>query len=415
MILEFKIKNYRSYMDEVVFSLQADASKQKKQNISELNLPNEQNTRILKTAILFGPNASGKTNVIRALFYLIYYILNKPKVGSKVLLGNPHKFDLSTASQPSEFTLTFIGPSSYKYIYTVKLTNNEIHEEELNYYPTSRPTNLFKREPYNPEKTIQIGKLGASKNHREISVFKNQLVLSKFGDDEPDELLSEVFLYFKKYFIMNAGSSMHKDELKATASKNIYNNKLLQKKVQRLISEADTKINGLFLTEDEKSEGAIIVYAEHDVYSNDEIIGKFRLNMRNESQGTNTLYLLGGKIIDALDQGGILIIDELDTSLHPYITKLIVMMFQSEKHNQKGAQLIFTTHDVTLLNRDLIRKDQIWFTEKNEKGISDLYSLQDFDGLREDTPFEKWYLAGKFGGLPNIKSVDSIFEGIDED
>jgi AAA15 family ATPase/GTPase len=123
--------------------------------------------------------------------------------------------------------------------------------------------------------------------------------------------------------------------------------------------------------------------------------------------------LLGGKILRTLEKGGLMIVDELDTSLHPFITKMIVMIFQSETTNPKNAQLIFTTHDVSLLDRDLIRRDQVWIAEKNEKGSTELYSLQDFD-VREDTPFEKWYLAGKFGGLPKIKSIESLLLQEDE-
>ncbi len=90
------------------------------------------------------------------------------------------------------------------------------------------------------------------------------------------------------------------------------------------------------------------------------------------------------------------------------------MLFQSETVNKRNAQLIFTSHDVSIMDRDLLRKDQIWLVSKNEPGESELYSLQDFDNLRKDTPFEKWYMAGKFGGLPNIKSVEHIFDTVDE-
>jgi len=124
------------------------------------------------------------------------------------------------------------------------------------------------------------------------------------------------------------------------------------------------------------------------------------------------LYILGGLVVRTLEKGGVLLVDELDTSLHPFLTKLIVMIFQSEKINNKNAQLIFTSHDVSLMDRDLLRKDQIWLAEKSDPGNSELYSLQDFDNLREDTPFEKWYMAGKFGGLPNIKSVENIFDDV---
>ena len=125
--------------------------------------------------------------------------------------------------------------------------------------------------------------------------------------------------------------------------------------------------------------------------------------------GTQSLFVLGAKIIEALEDGSVLIIDELDTSLHSFITKMIVMLFQDPDINKNHAQLIFTTHDISLLDKDLIRKDQVWITEKSEKGETDLYSLQDFENLREDTSFDKWYLSGKFGGVPQIKSLKEFF------
>lgn len=430
MILEFKMKNYRSYRDEVIFTMEADSSKQKPQNITELELPNQQNNiRTLKTAIIYGANASGKTNVIRALYFLFEYILKKPIVDEKIRLYDPFLFDKSNSDQLVEFELTFIGPQSFRYIYTLKINATEVLEEELNYYPNIRPTLLFKREPYNMEKTIQVGKLGASKNNREINIFKNQLLLSKFGDDEPDELLTQVYLHFKNYYVMNAVSVFMMEDIYGQVNQEISENKLLKLKLERLIKEADTKISGIYLEDKTKGlESSNIgtnktskterfsIYGVHDMYNRDEKLSETtKLSMRQESKGTSTFYSLAGKILTTLENGGTLIVDELDTSLHPFITRLIVRLFQSDKINAKGAQLIFTTHDVSLLDRDLVRKDQIWFAQKSETGKSELYSLQDFEGLREDTPFEKWYMAGKFGGLPSIKSIDSIFEGIDED
>jgi AAA15 family ATPase/GTPase len=429
MILEFKMKNYRSYRDEVVFTMEAEASKQKPQNITELELSSQQNSlRTLKTAIIYGANASGKTNVIRALYFLLEYILEKPKINERISLYDPYLFDKSFQQEPVEFELTFIGPASFRYIYKLKINATEVLEEELSYYPGIRPALLFKREPFNPDKTIQAGKLGSSRNNREITIFKNQLLLSKFGDDEPDELLSEVFLHFKNYFVMNAVSPMMMDDILSRVNKDVSENKILKLKLERLIREADTKIAGIFL-EEKSSENKNVelsdrrsskadnynLFGVHEMYHSDHKTDEtYRLNIRQESRGTRTFYILGGKILSTLQYGGTLIVDELDTSLHPFITRMIVRLFQSEKTNPKGAQLIFTTHDVSLLDRDLVRKDQIWFAQKSEMGTTDLYSLQDFEGLREDTPFEKWYMAGKFGGLPSIKSIDTIFDGIDE-
>ena len=145
------------------------------------------------------------------------------------------------------------------------------------------------------------------------------------------------------------------------------------------------------------------------MYDNNILVGETTLSLLEESIGTQSLFVLGAKIIETLEKGSVLVVDELDTSLHSFITKMIIMLFQDKNINNKNAQLIFTTHDISLLDKDLIRKDQVWITEKNDKGETDLYSLQDFENLREDTSFDKWYLSGKFGGVPQIKSLKDFF------
>jgi AAA15 family ATPase/GTPase len=121
------------------------------------------------------------------------------------------------------------------------------------------------------------------------------------------------------------------------------------------------------------------------------------------------LFWRGRLILEKLQQGGVLIFDELDNSLHPKLVRLLVLLFTNPRSNPKNAQLIFATHEVTLLDRDLFRTDQIWFTEKNQFGETQLFSAQDFDGVREDVPFDKWYMAGKFGGLPKFEDIETIF------
>jgi AAA15 family ATPase/GTPase len=133
------------------------------------------------------------------------------------------------------------------------------------------------------------------------------------------------------------------------------------------------------------------------------------LSFDEESNGVKTLFSVGGRMLDALSKGETIFVDELETSLHPYLSKVLVSLFQNKRINKKNAQLIFTTHDTNLLDKTLFRKDQVWFAQKDEFGETDLYSLQDYSDVREDTPFDKWYLAGKFGGIPNIKSLENLF------
>jgi AAA15 family ATPase/GTPase len=425
MILKLTLKNYRSYKEKVTFSMEPNSSDAKSNNIAKIFNDAEQEYKILKIAMIYGANASGKTNIIRALYEILYLILNKPTVGQSLRINDSFKLDDEATDSPSEFEITFLGPENIKYSYSFSVLGDTILSEELNYYPNGKITNVFTRNAHLPENTVQSGVLGDKFGKKKIAVFENQLILSKFGDDEPHEDLSKIFQYFEEINIINATNERHLESLQRTTSKTLSENEELLRKVNRLITWADTKIDRIQIVKQifddkrniirEKKDNLIgpnpyDVYGIHKIYKNNNTIGEYVMEFKHWSHGTQSLYKLGGEIITSLEKGSTIIIDELDTSLHPFLTKLIVMLFQSTITNPKNAQLIFTTHDITLLDRDLIRRDQIWLAEKSEQGCSDLYSLQDFEEVREDTPFEKWYMAGKFGGLPQIKSVDGIFD-----
>jgi len=426
MIIDFKIRNYRSFKDEVFFSMEAEASKQKPQNFTEINLVNESQLRLLKIAVAFGSNASGKSNLIRAFYHLINFIVRKPQVNTKISMYDPFLFDTNTLNADAEFELNFIGPDNIRYTYKVVYNGDSVKSENLNYFPNGKSANVFARKSSIVENSnIDIGVLGPQLGKKEIRVFSNQLLLSKFGDDEPIEQLTNLFLYFKRFEVINAANFSHKSYIKNQVDIVTNDNKGLFTKLNALIRFADTKLKGFIIHNskdqkildrnevriNEKILSPFMLYGLHSIYTNLEDTGEiFNLPFDSESTGTQVLYSIGGKVLLTLETGGSLIIDELDTSLHPFLTRMIVLMFQSEKLNPLKAQLIFTTHDMTLLDRDLVRRDQVWITEKNEMGISEIFSLQQFDGVREETPFDKWYLAGKFGGLPELKSVDSIFD-----
>ncbi|WP_291096692.1 ATP/GTP-binding protein [Empedobacter sp.] len=412
MILNITIRNFRSYKDEIVFSMEPNSSKSKSSNIFHNG-----EYKILKSALIYGPNASGKSNIVRAFFEILKLIKYKPKVGREISLNDPFLFDDKNLNSPIYFNLEFVL-NKIKYQYEIILKDNIILKEELNWYPKKYPQNLFKRNEYNENETIQYGVIGEFLGGKKISVFPNQLLMSKFGDDEPLEILTDVFLYFDNLYVYNATSKLHYDLLKNNVSSELSKDPNLKSKLEKLINAIDTKIVGIEINEkdidlDEEisryTKENFDVYGLHNFYSNEKIVDKRPLNLKEESVGTQNLYALGTKIFKTIIEGGVLIVDELDTSLHPYVTKMILMIFLDEEINSKGAQIIFTTHDVTLLDKDIVRKDQIWISEKNIDGSTDLFSLQDFEGLREDTAFDKWYLSGKFGGIPQIKSLKEVF------
>ncbi|MBE2289708.1 MAG: ATP-binding protein [Chitinophagaceae bacterium] len=418
MLISFKIRNFRSFKDEVIFTLEADSSKLKSSNVAEIDLPNNNSIRLLKLAMIFGANASGKTNIIRAFYALISSIGVKQEVGEKVKMYEPFLFDKSSSNSNSLFEVDFIGPKNIRHNYRVLFNGNFIESEELNYYPQGREANLFTRVSSGIEDSkIDIGVLGTQFGKKEIKVFNNQLLLSKFGTDEPIEELTNIFLYFRKYEVINGANEDYRNLIEKRISQSFYSDEDLRNKLNSLVRFADTKIKEIRIIEAKddniksSKNSPYLLSGLHSVYDNQRYTGEDRqLSFKEESTGTRVLFSMGGKVLLTLKNGGVLFIDELDVSLHPFLTRMLALMFQSEKHNPKHAQLVLTTHDMTLLDRDMVRRDQVWITEKREDGTSEIFSLQDFEGVREETPFDKWYLAGKFGGLPSIKSIDSMFD-----
>jgi len=152
------------------------------------------------------------------------------------------------------------------------------------------------------------------------------------------------------------------------------------------------------------------VFAKHLVYENKVVQSEAEQNMDEESVGTRVIYALGGLILKKLKTGGVIVFDELDNSLHPQLVQFLMRMFNHPVSNSLNAQFICATHEVMLLDKNLLRKDQIWIVDKNKYGVSEMNRVSNFEGVREETPLEKWYMAGKFGGQPRIKETEFLFE-----
>jgi hypothetical protein len=189
----------------------------------------------------------------------------------------------------------------------------------------------------------------------------------------------------------------------------LYSNPDNTKRLAEFLAFADTGVSGFQM---EKRSDRFEVSSFYGLYSNGQNIGKTDLPLNEESFGTRALFFIGCRILQALQSGSPFLIDEVDSGLHSYITQMIVDLFRNKRINHNNAQLIFTTHDVNLLDQNTIRKDQVWFTGKDKCGVSELFSLSDFDDVREDTPFAKWYINNKFGGVPSLKPIEKLFSEI---
>lgn len=432
MIIDFKIKNYRSIKEETLFSLEASGAKGKSDNVAEVILKNGKKIRLLKTAVIYGANASGKSNIIRA-FWAFRQLIDRSfryDVNDNIELAEPFELDFETADQPTEFTLNFIGWDKIKYIYYISISKKEgVIEESLKYYPEKSQKIIFRR----------IGRKITSLNP---NIFSNK---SNFNKINPKRLFlselgnsgEEYWEEMRNYFILgnmvlnasaNGSLSVLTENAKTLFQSDIDGMDDIKDKVVKLVQLSDLGIRGLELVEeeeifkprinDESYSGSRITKrfkTIHDVYKENKVIKQHEFDLLKQgSTGTIALVGLCTEILLSLSlpQGRPIWIDEIDNSMHPFLCRFLISLFHHPRSNPYNSQLIFATHETTLLDKNNFRKDQIWITSKDKYGCTKLYSVYDLDieGLRDDIPFDKWYMSGKFGGLPNIKTMDFIFD-----
>lgn len=430
MLLNLHFENFRSFKAPIDLSLVAEGSKSKEQNVvlQRINKgSSEEEERVLKLAVLYGANASGKSNLIRGVQDILSFVCDTRVIaGEAIEAYTPFLFDTTTNQKPVTFSVDFIGKNDVRFKYEISFGINNVTAESLTWWPQGKPVPLLQRDiKQTDQELIHKVKFKSNQKNHELDIFQNQSALSKFGSEEADEIISGVFLYFNNIVTVTplqlGNSRFHQNDLGQTISRDTS----LMKRLNELLRFADTGIKNLKISQSEVYLGHLqtqdkrlvqTIYeisATHPMFQDGKPLPEeASLPLAEESNGVRTLFTFGGRILKTLQEGGIIFVDELEKSLHPYLSKVLVMLFQSERINKKNAQLIFTTHDTNLLDRTIFRKDQVWFTEKNEFGVSELYSLQDFPDVREDTPFDKWYLAGKFGGIPDIKSIESLFEDL---
>lgn len=433
MILEFSVTNFRSIREKQTFSMLAYGSQSKLDNTFEVELTNGDKVRLLKTAGIYGANASGKSNLIRALFNLQRFIINTSniEIDKPIYFYNPFLFNAQNANSLTEFELYFIH-EKIKYRYYIAFNGETISQETLDYYPNTKKKNIFIRPFKINEKdtNLHTGRLSKDNDYKVYEVFKKLPLLSIFGRaDNYHTQISPIFSYLKNIEIWNILDSIRVELLKNEIATKMDRpeNLVLKKKLDKLIKVADTKIDKIIfgtekttITDNDGTEREITkrpikqVFGNHAIYNNQLKVDDYSLPFREESSGTNMLFAIGGLIIEALDKGKFVVFDEIDTSLHPRLSRFLISLFHHPVSNPKNAQLIFTTHEANILDKNNMRADQIWFAEKNNFGETIFYSAQDFDGIREDIPFDKWYLAGKFGAIPNIQELEFIF-GKDEE
>lgn len=433
MIIQFSFSNYKTFKNRTVLSLVAsNYDKDTNEQSNVVNLENF-NLRLLKSSVIYGANASGKSKFIDALTFFVDFIQDSSKesLTGQLIPVTPFRLHEVSKDKNSEFEMIFtIQDTIYRYGF--EASKKEVIAEWLYTRSKSKEVELFYRSGQKFE--VNEKKLRkATTLINEDLVRKNSLLLSVLSQFN-DALADSIILYLKSF---NSISGLNEHEYKNNSIEKVIANSEKKAQILELIKSAD------FGIEDVRYEDAVIslpdfdetklqefkdalraydpyalssIRTKHKIYNDrNEVTGHTEFSMqREESDGTQKYFYLTGLILDALENGTVLFVDELDSKLHPNLVCKIISLFNSSSTNPKNAQIIFNTHNTNLLSSGLFRRDQIWFVSKNDYGVSKLYSLADFktDTVRKNESFEDNYIRGKYGATPFLGDFEQITKTI---
>lgn len=417
MLIEFSVKNFMSIKNEITFSMIAGNSSENLNNTIQSKNFNES---YLKSTAIYGANASGKTNFIRALTSAILMVRksNSRNVNELLLEMQPFKFDVKTINEPCEFEFVFIKNDT-KYVYGFSADINRIYSEYLYQYFSPKATLIFERKNVNEYKFKQSEKSKleelATKNTEKKLFLSTATAWNYELTREPYMWFAENIDTFNDCLTMNNFVFNKFENDKDNSLKNFTINLLKQSDI--LISDYNFEIKNITnfipfdnpnLLNEKISQKEVSISTLHEIEDDDGKTYSYELELQNESLGTQSLFFFSPVLKEAFENGKVIVVDEIDKSLHPLLIELIIKLFHNPDINKKNAQLIFNTHDTNLLSLDIFRKDQIWFAEKDpKKGITDLYPLDDFS-IRKTDNIQKGYLNGRYGGIPFISEVNSL-------
>ncbi|MDI5895976.1 AAA family ATPase [Flavobacterium algoritolerans] len=428
MIQELKISNFLSFKEEVTFSFEATKDKTfEEYQVVEV----APDVRLLRFAMVYGANASGKSNLLNAIEFLHDFWFDRKNDVTAETGVVPFKFDKITPKQPSNFSLKFYV-KDVKYWYLLELDEHKVISEKLYYYSSVQPTLLFDRTIVKNVSVVNFNtpavKISAVAREEinlkclpNMSFFaaRNQVNVALPIVDEAREWLkqsvmnvvtpnSSLFDYAEHTILKDNDLKGHLLEFIKEADFNISNIETTSIKKDIPEEFLDMILKSDRLPDDEKERlkkekniTHLKTDFEHTV-TNDRGIEKYYLSESLQSEGTRRITGLESVIYSALQEESLMVIDEIESSLHPNLIEFVLKKFLEKKDNR--SQLLITTHYDPLLNEidQLFRKDSVWFTEKNESGATELYSLVEFTGLNRIASLQKAYRSGRFGGVPKI-------------
>lgn len=422
MLVEFSVKNFMSIKDEITFSMVAGTGDENMENTIEVENTDE---TYLKSTAIYGANASGKTNFMKALTAAILMVrrsnlrnINEPLVEMK-----PFKFDPKTVNEPCEFRFVFIK-NNIKYIYGFSADINRIYTEYLYQYLSAKPSLIFERKNVNEYKFTQLEQsklVELSTKNTEKKLFLSTATEWNY------EKTKDAYIWFSEDIdtyndYMNVGGyAFDKFENDNEGDLKRFTINLL-KQADILIKDYNFEVkninvnniiaafNNIKVPNENIVQKEVKISTFHEIENENGNIENYELELGEESLGTQNLFFFSPILKEAFEKGKVIIVDEIDKSLHPLLVEFIIKLFHNSKINKNNAQLIFNTHDTNLLSLDNFRRDQIWFTEKEpKKGTTDLYPLDDFS-VRKTENVQKGYLNGRYGAIPFLATGNSLWE-----
>lgn len=415
MLIQFSFKNYKSFREEVTLDLSATKITEFSERVVTAG-----GEKILPVAAIYGANASGKSNIYSALAYMSEYVADSFKYGGEEkkferYKPTPFLFDSTSADADSTFEVYFTIPEDKNertYNYGFCVDKEGVTEEWFN--SKAKSARKFSRVFYRNRNEEELDLSGLPKNSREnIKIaLEKQVLVASLGA----KLKISKCKIIRDWFLMNEfadfGDPFTNIFMSHRLPGGFVDDKRIQKKVIEFFSSFDEQIKD-FKVEKVPSEGEVqedqyTIKALHKKIDSDEMA---EIPLGAESAGTLKMFALYPELQEVLEHGSVFFIDELNARLHPLLVRNFLLTFLNPEINVNHAQLVFTTHDTWQLSNQLLRRDEIWFVEKDGRGVSTLYSLADFvdeDGshIRKDESYEKNYMIGKYGAIPTLKSMD---------
>ncbi len=417
MLIGFSVGNYKSFKETVTLSMVASSITEDDRELDENNLFEIERSKLklLKSAAIYGANASGKSNLVAALRFMKWFVLNSSKETQVSEAIDIEAFRLSTETEkePSFFEIVFLLKGT-TFRYGFEVNTEQVVSEWLFQTDNNAEKLLFERDYDNFILDDFPEGQGISDKTRSNALFLS--VVAQFNG----KVSGKILLWFSKTLQLISGlqdTQYRKETLES------FENDRHRHDIIEFMKKLDLGITDIQITNkplpivsqktamfgfpySEIKPAVKTVHWKYDDEGKQSAIELFDME-KHESEGTNKLFALAGLLLDTLRTGKILLIDELDARLHPLITRELICLFNSNETNPHNAQLIFTTHDTNLLSSKTFRRDQIWFTEKDNKGATDLYSLVEYK-VGKNASFERDYIIGKYGAIPFIGNFKEL-------